>query len=205
MLETPNKNSVIKKMKSRKILSEANKKKSIFDNFYLTIFLGFIITAIFSGLYYQAYYVLGYNKFKLASEILILSIMILIVIKSIRNLDRISYNTKISKIILIDENENNLDEWNIIGKSSMIIGKNTKSRKVDIDLSKTKDEYLVSKNHAVMNYAANSWYIEDLGSAYGVGIKKLNGSFRKKLKVETPYKLEKGDIICINNVRLILK
>lgn len=203
MLETPRRNKE-KELSFYKTLPEDKKKKSIFKNFYVTVFVGFGLSILFSYIYYDVYYINDYKNYEIVALIGLIAFIAAVITKAIKDLEGDTVVSTISKVSLVDEYENNLGEWYVAGKSSLIIGKSTKSRKVDIDLKETKEEYLVSKNHAVMNYAAGNWYIEDLGSAYGVGIKKANGTFRRRLKIDTPYKLEKGDIVYINKIRLKL-
>lgn len=205
MLEAPRKKETIKEVNFYRNPPKEKKKKSIFKNFYITITVGFVLCSIFSGLYYWAYFIESYEDYKVISLIGIIVFMALVLTKAVSELETEVKVATISRICLIDEYEKSLGEWDILNKSSLVIGKSTKSRAVDIDLSKTKDEYLISKNHAVMNYAGGNWYIEDLGSAYGVGIKKANGTFRRRLKIDTPYKVEIGDIIYINKVRLMFR
>lgn len=114
-------------------------------------------------------------------------------------------DSEINQLILVDEDGNYKKEWNINGKISLLIGKNTKNNEVDIDLANTDYSYLISKQHAVLNFATNNWYIEDIGSSNGVGIKKLNDNVKRKLFKDVPYKLDSGDTIYIANTQLIIK
>lgn len=114
-------------------------------------------------------------------------------------------DSEINQLILVDEDGNYKREWNINGKISLLIGKNTKNNEVDIDLANTDYSYLISKQHAVLNFATNNWYIEDIGSSNGVGIKKLNDNVKRKLFKDVPYKLDSGDTIYIANTQLIIK
>jgi hypothetical protein len=111
----------------------------------------------------------------------------------------------IKKLILIDEDGVYKKEWNIDGKASLLIGKNTRSNEVDIDLADTEYSYLISKQHATLNFASNNWYLEDIGSSNGVGIKKLSDNIKRKLYKDVPYKLDLGDVIYIANTKLIIK
>ena len=74
--------------------------------------------------------------------------------------------------------------------------------KTDIPLdsnARTKDV-----EHAVLNYSAGSWYVEDLNSKNGVSVQK--GDKRKyKLAPGHPCLLARGDILYIGLVRLMIR
>ncbi|MBV7275333.1 FHA domain-containing protein [Clostridium sp. PL3] len=111
----------------------------------------------------------------------------------------------ITTLILIDGKGSYSTEWEIQGKKSLLIGKNTRNSEVDIDLSNTEYSTLVSKQHAILNFAANNWFIEDIGSCNGVGIKKMDEVSKKKIEKDIPYKLDSGDIIYIANTKIFVK
>ncbi len=112
---------------------------------------------------------------------------------------------KIKKIMLIDGQGQYHMEWELVGKKSLLIGKKSRNNEVDIDLSSTEKASLVSKQHAVLNFAASNWYIEDVESRNGVGLKKINETSKKRIQPNTPYKLNSGDIIYIANTKLFIK
>ena len=89
----------------------------------------------------------------------------------------------ISKLVLVGENGKNIKTWNIEGKVSLLIGRNTKNNEVDIDLSNVEYSELISRQHAILNYADGRWYIEDVGSAHGTGLKRINEE-KFRLEVE---------------------
>jgi pSer/pThr/pTyr-binding forkhead associated (FHA) protein len=65
---------------------------------------------------------------------------------------------------------------------------------------------LISKQHAVLNHASGIWYLEDLDSRNGVGIKKQGtGGTKQLLENENPHKVDSGDMIYIANTRLLVK
>jgi hypothetical protein len=112
----------------------------------------------------------------------------------------------IEKLILIDDEEGvNIKSWDIAGKTSLLIGKSSKDGEVDIDLSDTEYSSLISRQHAVLNFANGSWYIEDIGSANGSGIKRTDENSKFKIEKGKPYKLNSGDIIYIANTKLLTK
>ncbi|HOV27079.1 MAG TPA: FHA domain-containing protein [Pseudobacteroides sp.] len=113
--------------------------------------------------------------------------------------------SSITKVILVDDDGVSIKTWNIKGKVSLLIGKNSNENEVDIDLSDTTYSSLVSRQHAVMNFAKDNWYIEDIGSSNGTGLKKENDDFKLKLEAGKQYELSVGDTLYIANTKLVLK
>ncbi|MGZ0050516.1 FHA domain-containing protein [Brevibacillus gelatini] len=114
-------------------------------------------------------------------------------------------DTGITKLVLLDEDGESVKEWFIQGATSLLIGKSTSQNEVDIDLSDAEYAALISKQHAVLNYASGNWFIEDIHSRNGTGIKQANSRDKNRLEIEQPYKVKAGDIIYIANTRLLLK
>jgi hypothetical protein len=113
--------------------------------------------------------------------------------------------TGIKKLILTDDEGRNVKAWEIETKTSVLIGKKTHDNEVDVDLSDASYAALVSKEHAVLNFSDNTWYIEDLGSTNGSGVKRLKDNSKVKLKSGEPFKLCIGDIIYIANLKILVK
>ncbi|MCE5170366.1 FHA domain-containing protein [Paenibacillus profundus] len=111
----------------------------------------------------------------------------------------------IAKLVLLNEEGESVKEWYIHGETSLLIGKNSAQSEVDIDLSDSEYASLISKHHAVMNYASGNWFVEDLDSHNGVGIRQAGSRTASRLEVEEPYRIESGDIICIANTRILAK
>jgi hypothetical protein len=111
----------------------------------------------------------------------------------------------ISTLILLDEEGESLKEWSLGGKTSLLIGKSSSYSEVDIDLSDAEYAALISKQHAILNYASGGWFIEDIDSRTGVGVQKNNQSSKQKSKIEKPQQIKRGDIIYIANTRLLVK
>jgi hypothetical protein len=111
----------------------------------------------------------------------------------------------ISGIIMLNENGAYLREWNIQGRIAVLIGKNTKNKEVDIDLSDSVYDALIHEEHAIMNYAGGDWYLEGLHMPSHIGIKKADNKMCYRLTGNKPCKLEKGDIVHIANTRLLIK
>lgn len=113
-------------------------------------------------------------------------------------------NGGISKLILLSEDGRSLKTWNIKGKVSLLIGRNTKDNEVDIDLSDAEYSELVSRQHAVLNFAEGKWYIEDIGSSYGTGLKKVDDE-KHKLDTERLYEINSGDTLYVANTKIMVK
>lgn len=114
-------------------------------------------------------------------------------------------SSRIVKLVLLDDDGTSVKEWYIQGETSVLIGKSTKSIEADIDLSDTPYASLISPQHAVLNKASGQWYIEDIDSTSGVGIRKGNQSRANKLEIEEPSLIEAGDLIYIANTRILVK
>ncbi|CAM5203298.1 FHA domain [Lysinibacillus sphaericus] len=114
-------------------------------------------------------------------------------------------DTNIQKIVLLNERGAEVEEWLLNDKTSMLIGKSSSEQEVDIDLTGTEYESLINYEHAVLNCVSGMWYIEDIDSVNGVGIKKAHKRVKSSLKQENPYRLNSGDIIYIANTRILAK
>ncbi len=114
-------------------------------------------------------------------------------------------NKDISKLVLLNESGMEVDEWELGDQISLLIGKSSAEYKADIDLSGTEYESLVNYEHAVLNCVAGIWYVEDIDSVNGVGLKKAHKRVKNRLKQEVPYPLGNGDTIYIANTRILVK
>ena len=92
----------------------------------------------------------------------------------------------------------------LYGRTSAVIGKDIRENLVDIDLSNTSYAAMVDVEHAVLNFAGGSWYIEDLDSENGISIQKFLDGEVYKLSASQPCKLDSGDIIFIGMCQLKL-
>lgn len=111
----------------------------------------------------------------------------------------------INKIVLITRDGEREQEWDCNGTTSFLIGKSTTLKEADIDLTGIMFSEYVSNEHAVLNCSDGYWYIEDLGSLNGVGLKKKDEEYALKLKPLTSYKLDEGDIIYISKIKLYIR
>lgn len=110
----------------------------------------------------------------------------------------------ICSLVLLDENNQALTEWNIAGKISILIGRDTQKENVDINLMNTAFGGMVDRQHAVMNYTSGQWYIEDLDSTNGIRIQKRDQKIYEISK-RHPCLVEKGDILIIGLTKLAAK
>ena len=108
----------------------------------------------------------------------------------------------IHAMALLDENNQTISEWNIAGKISVLIGRDTHKEDVDINLMNTAFAGMVDRQHAVMNYTAGQWYVEDLESVNGIRIQKKKDNKIYKVAKNQPCLIEKGDILFIGLTKL---
>ena len=104
--------------------------------------------------------------------------------------------------VVLDEEGNEISAWHIGGKTSLLIGRDEHKENVDINLQNTEYGGMADRQHAVLNYAAGQWYIEDLGSRNGVRIQDAKDGKVYQVSREHPCRINAGDIIFIGNTRL---
>lgn len=109
------------------------------------------------------------------------------------------------ELILLDEDDREIKRWDIRDKVSLVIGRNQKELSVDIDLTDSEYGALVDYQHAVLNYTAGNWYIEDLYSKNGVRIRKQQDGVCYQMAKDRPCKLSSGDVILIANTKLLFR
>ncbi len=109
------------------------------------------------------------------------------------------------RLVLQDEEGKNIRAWPLERRKALILGKKTRDNEVDIDLSEAQYATLISKQHAVLNYSDHNWYLEDIGSSNGTGVKRSNAKHKFKLEPGRPYPINSGDIILIANTQLLVK
>ena len=186
-----------RKLKKRKNTGDDNNSELF--SFLINILL---ILIIFSGLIYLNY--VYQHKYIHVGSILFTVIFIFILV-GLHRKKRKKKKHQIEKIILKDENGDNIREWNMDGLVSIVIGKKTKNNNVDIDLSQVVYSSLISRQHAVMNKADNKWYFEDMNSFNGSGILRHNSEEKFKVESGKAYRIYSGDILFIANTKLLLK
>lgn len=107
----------------------------------------------------------------------------------------------IHSLVLLDEEDQEIAEWNIAGKVSVLIGRDSYRDNVDINLVNTAFAGMVDRQHAVMNYTAGQWYIEDLDSTNGIRMQKKDGMIYEVARGQ-PCLVEKGDVLIIGLTKL---
>ena len=112
---------------------------------------------------------------------------------------------QITEAVLLGEEDNALATWQLYGKTSVVIGRDVGENQVDINLAGSTGAATIDVEHAVLNYTAGKWYVEDLGSKNGVGVQKRADGRRYSLAHDKPCGLEPGDIIYIGLARLLLR
>jgi hypothetical protein len=195
------KNNFKKYVNEKKMETYSDKKKAL----WVMIIDVLIVIITLATLYY----IFFIEKDKPILDYFGYSAILLIVCFGVFKVISIGFNnttsSNLTKVVLIDDDGSTIKTWNIKGKVSLLIGKNSNENEVDIDLSETTYSSLVSRQHAVMNFSNNCWYIEDIGSSNGTGLKKENDDFKLKLEAGKPYELSVGDTVYIANTKLILK
>lgn len=129
------------------------------------------------------------------------------VIKSNKIRTHFNILNSLSRINLLNEQDNIIKSWDLYGKTALVIGKDRKNQYnkvtlVDINLNDCAYATLIDVEHAVLNYSNGCWYIEDLHSKNGISIQKKMEAKKYKLSPAEPYKLEKGDTIYLGLTKL---
>jgi hypothetical protein len=114
-------------------------------------------------------------------------------------------NLSITSLALISENKQVVKEWSLYGKVGLVIGKSSGENQVDIDLSFTADAPFISREQALLNFCDGHWYIEDAGSKNKLEIIKGTTDRIFELTEIRPLKLDRGDIIRMNETALMLR
>lgn len=112
---------------------------------------------------------------------------------------------KIRKLVLLNEQGDEIDEWILEDQTALVIGKSTTTNQVDIDLSGTEYESLISFEHAVLNCISGKWYIEEVDAMNCLGIKHAHKFVKSHVKEGIPYPISSGDILYIANTRMLVK
>ncbi|MEC1180043.1 FHA domain-containing protein [Metasolibacillus meyeri] len=121
------------------------------------------------------------------------------------NKKALAQTTDIEKLVLLNEQGQEVLEWSLKNQTSLLIGKKTVDYQPEIDLSHTEYAALINTEHALLNCVDGIWYVEDVDSVNGVGIRKPYRHLTQKLKQENPYPIGYGDILYIANTKIIAK
>lgn len=115
------------------------------------------------------------------------------------------HRSSIRRLVLINNDGEHDKEWAMGEATALLIGKGSRVHYVDIDLGDHRYEAFVSDEHAILNRMGEDWYIEDLSTVNGVGIKKYGQDMNYRIQPNRPYKIEVGDILYIAKIRLLAK
>ncbi len=113
-------------------------------------------------------------------------------------------NSTLKEAVLLSEEDTELMTWDMYGRTAMVIGREGKENQVDIDLRKSPYASMVDGEHAVLNFSAGQWFVEDLGSANGISIKKSDGRLYK-LAGGVPCRIERRDCLYVGQNRLLFR
>jgi len=111
----------------------------------------------------------------------------------------------ISCFVLLSPDGEKEKEWHSGSATSFLIGKGTVTSPVDIELGDSQYGELIANEHAVLNFMDGTWYLEDLGSVNGVGLRKKGEEYTLRLKPLTSYKIDEGDTIYISKARILVR
>lgn len=112
---------------------------------------------------------------------------------------------EVTEVVLLSEENQPLASWPLYGKMGLVIGRDVGENQVNINLSASAYASMIARHHAVLNYSAGSWYVEDLASMNGVSVQKRMDGRKYKLAPDQPCKLDPGDIIYIGLARLMIR
>lgn len=148
-----------------------------------------------------------YYKLGIAAAIGVIGIIVIDLIKVTRRAypSLKSMNEPISELIALDEKNEPIRTWELEGRASLIIGRENDKEPVDVDLEDSEYSALIDYQHAVLNYAAGDWYVEDLYSQNGIRVVKYEDGKCYKIAKDRPCKLRYGDILLIANTKLMLR
>ena len=182
--------------------------KSGYEKKIIAYCITVIILLILAALIYFLYFINQDIEIRILGSIvimLILGIWFYLERRITKQLENTVYESDIKRFVLITRDGERQKEWCCKGACSFLIGKSSINHEVDIDLADTYYMEYVPPSHAVLNYVQGYWYIEDLNSTNGVGLKKRGEEYALRLKPMTSYKVEEGDVIYISKVKLLAR
>lgn len=106
----------------------------------------------------------------------------------------------ITELALLSEEGTELAVWDLCGRTAMLIGRDVGENDVDVNLDNTVYAGMIDVEHAVLNYTAGSWYVEDLNSRNGIAVQKAADGKKYRLSADKPCRLEKGDILFVGGL-----
>ena len=96
-----------------------------------------------------------------------------------------------------NEAERAVRTWPLEGEISLVIGRDLPDGLPGIDLADTEYSALIDAQHAVLNFTAAGWVVEDLRSKNGVSIQRPGNDAPQRIAPGVPYRITPGDILLI--------
>lgn len=176
----------------------------------LTLDIAIIISSITGAILSYAYLQDGMEKYISLSILVIFAafFLVLAVLDATADKRFMRYGMKkrgISELLLLGEDSNVTDTWDIYGKTSIVFGRDEGEFQVDVNLKNTDYAGTIDGEHAVMNYSGGSWYIEDLDSENGTRIQRGGEGKMYKVSSREPCRVERGDIIYLGLAPIRIK
>ena len=169
-------------------------RKITFDLFILI----FTLTGLALSYIYLKEESMRYGSLLLLSLVLLGSIILLICDgRTYGMLQERKEGKGITQLLLLGEEGNVTDTWDIYGKTSIVFGREERDCQVDVNLKFTDYGSTVDGEHAVMNYCNGCWYIEDLDSENGTRIQPMGEEQKYRVSSREPCRVERGDVIYI--------
>jgi hypothetical protein len=102
---------------------------------------------------------------------------------------------------LLSEDGKPVYSWDLLNRTSAIIGKSSAEEMADIDLSGSIFSATVEAAHATLNRAAGKWYLEDVSESGNVFVEKDGTSL--VLSKGEPCALISGNLIQVAGAKLL--
>ncbi|MFG6368883.1 MAG: FHA domain-containing protein [Lachnospiraceae bacterium] len=106
-----------------------------------------------------------------------------------------------TELVLLSEEDGRIASWYLYGKNGIVIGRDVGENQVTVNLDHTEYASMIDVEHAVLNFAKDAWYVEDISSKNGVRVQKSDGR-KYKIAYGKPCRLEQGDILFVGLARL---
>ncbi len=111
-----------------------------------------------------------------------------------------------SALVLLGEGQRAIREWDLLGHTSVLVGKESGEQQIDINLANTEYSSFVDDQHAMLNFTETGWYVEDLGSKNGTSLLRPGNDREQLLAPGVPCKILPGDVLCIaSDTKLAVK
>lgn len=158
----------------------------------------FILIAAGASIYFLSMKLFAMHPFILIGIFAGLAIVLIAYeINSFQSAAKTAPRVVASALVLLNEAQRGIESWNLVGQTSVLLGKNIEETTPGIDLADTEYSSLIDNQHAVLNYTATGWIIEDLSSQNGVSILHPGKEKEQFLAPGLPYKILPGDILYI--------